>query len=87
MFFKQGDSVLICDFPRGSSSSWLPGTVMEPSLGQSYKIKLSNGQMVKRHINHIHACESSEDVVFDEELEDVTQTSIKIICNSKNLMG
>ena len=74
--FKQGDSVLILDFCRGSSSSWSPGTVMETSHGQSYEIKLSSGQIVKRHVDHIHACESSEDVVFDEELEDVAPIPI-----------
>ena len=51
--FKQGDSVLIRDFHRGSSSSWSPGTVMKTSHGRSYKIKLSNGQIVKRHIDHV----------------------------------
>ena len=74
--FKQDDSVLIRDFCRGSSSSWSPGTVMEPSHGQSYNIKLSNGQIVKRHIDHICACESSEGIVFDEELEDVAPIPI-----------
>ena len=74
--FKQGDSVIIRDFCKGSSSSWSPGTVMETSHGQSYKIKLSNGQIVKRHIDHICAFESSEDVVFDEELEDVAPIPI-----------
>ena len=49
---------------------------METSHGQSYEIKLSSGQIVKRHIDHIHACESSEDVVFDEELEDVAPIPI-----------
>ena len=71
--YKRGDFVFIHDFRRGSSSSWSPDTIVQPSGGQSYQVQLSDGQIVRRHADHIRTRESDcEDVGLSEELEDVS---------------
>ena len=71
--YEQGDLVFIQDFRRQASSPWSPGTIVQSCSGQSYKVKLSDGQVVQRHADHI--CERTtgcDDVEQSEELEDVS---------------
>ena len=64
--------MIIQDFYRQAISPCSPGTFVQSCSGQSYKVKLSNGQMVQRHADHIRKCTTScDDVEQSEELEDV----------------
>ena len=45
--------LFIRDFHRQASSPWSPGTIVLSCSGQSYKVKLSDGQVVQRHADHI----------------------------------
>ena len=49
--FKIGDPVFIRNFTRGPP--WLPGTVLKIQGSRSLKIKLTDGRICRRHINHI----------------------------------
>ena len=44
---EQGDLVFVRDFRRQASSPWSPGTIVQSSSGQSYKVKLSIGFRMK----------------------------------------
>ena len=69
--YEQGDLVFIRDFRRQASSPWSPGTIVQSCSGQSYKVKLSDGQVVQRHADHTRECTTScDDVEQSEELED-----------------
>ena len=46
--YKQGELVFVQDFCRQTISPWSPGTIVQSCSGQSYKVKLSNDQMVQR---------------------------------------
>ena len=50
-----GDSVNVRNF-AATGDNWLPGSIVE-SLGPlSFRVKLSDGRLVKRHIDHILFC-------------------------------
>lgn len=69
--YKQGDEVFIQDFHRQASSPWSPGTIVQSCSGQSIKVRLSGGQTVQRHADHICECTTScDDVGQCEELEE-----------------
>ena len=69
------------DFRRPASSPWSPGTIVQSCSGQSYKVKLSNGQMVQRHADHIRKRTTScDDVEQSEELEDVLPIPVITTC-------
>ena len=71
--YEQGDLVFIRDFCRQASSPRSPGTIVQSCSRQSYKVKLSDGQVVQRHADHIHERTTScDDVEQSEELEDVS---------------
>ena len=63
-----GETVFVQDLP-----SWTPGVVKEKRGPQSYLIELSNGCMVRRHIDHLRHCEfmseDSEAVVEHDDLD------------------
>ena len=64
--------MFVQDFCRQASSPWSPGTIVESCSRQSYKVKLSNGQMVQRNADHIRKCTTTyDDVEQSGELEDV----------------
>ena len=68
--YEQGDLVFIRDFRRQASSPWSPGTIVQSNGGQSYKVKLSDGQVVQRHADHIRERTTScDDVEQNEELD------------------
>ena len=49
--FTIGDTVFIRDFPAGKN--WLPGTVTQTKGPLSFLIKLVDGRVIRRHIDHI----------------------------------
>ena len=51
--FQQDDLVLVRNFSRRCNSNWLPGTITKLSGMQSYRVKLADGQVVRRHADHI----------------------------------
>ena len=46
-----GDTVFVRDFPAGKN--WLPGTVTQSKGPLSFLIKLVDGRVIRRHIDHI----------------------------------
>ena len=48
---KIGSSVFVRNFPNGTS--WLKGTLTEKSGPLSFIVKLDDGRILHRHINHI----------------------------------
>ena len=68
----QGDLVFILEFHRAATKpTWLPDTVAQQDGGPNYKIKLSDNHIVRRHADHICACESDcEDGSPHEEVND-----------------
>ena len=53
-----------------SGKKWLTSSVTEVRGPLSYHVTLSDGQVVRRHINHIHIRTSSAtDVVNDSDIE------------------
>ena len=49
--FTIGDTVFVRDFPTGNK--WLPGTVTQSKGPLSFLIKLADGRVFRRHIDHI----------------------------------
>ena len=55
---------------KQASSPWSPGTIVQLCGRQSYKVKLSDGQVIQRHADH--TCKrltSCDDVEQNEELD------------------
>lgn len=46
-----GDNVFVRNFQTGDV--WLPGTIIKASGPLSFQIKLEDGRMVRRHIDHL----------------------------------
>ena len=65
--FVLNDNVFVRNF--GSGSVWLPGTIVGVQGLLSFQIKLEDGRIVRRHIDHVRArvCDST---VLDQELSD-----------------
>ena len=65
--------MLIHNFHRGATKpTWLPGTIVQLDGGQNYKVQLPDNQIVRRHADHIHVCDSAcEDAALSEEIDDV----------------
>ena len=51
--FRVGELVFIKDFPSGKQ--WLPGSVSEVKGPLSYCVTLSDGRVVRRHVDHIRS--------------------------------
>ena len=51
--FQQDDLVMVHGFNRGLRGSWLPGTVIGTMGEHSYKVKLTDGKILRRHADHI----------------------------------
>ena len=69
--FHEGDTVYARDFRQGRK--WLTGTVVKYSGPVSYKIKTENGQIIRRHQDHLRKrAESSimlsDDLTVEEQL-------------------
>ena len=58
--FEPGEQVYVCNFRPGQC--WLPGSVIKSSGPVSFKVKLSNGQIVRRHQDHIRKRSQTESV-------------------------
>ena len=52
--FQQDDLVMVYGFNKGLRNSWLPGIVASTNGEQSYKIKLADGKILRRHADHIY---------------------------------
>ena len=55
--FEVGDAVFVKDFPNGKN--WIPGTVQDRKGPLSYHVKLDDGRIVRRHVDHVR-CRTSE---------------------------
>ena len=51
--FQVGEEVYVRQFPHNQKEAWLAAVVCEVTGPLSYKVKLSNGQIQRRHIDHI----------------------------------
>ena len=54
--FKEGDNVFIRNFVQNSKTKWISGKVLANTGPVSNKIELTNGTLVRRHIDHIRRC-------------------------------
>ena len=75
--FQTGDSVSVCSFP---GDTWVQGTIEKPSGPLSYYVKLQDGRLIRRHIDHILARAATPPEVSQPsedwtELPDVAQES------------
>ena len=75
--FQVGDSVYVRDFP---SKSWMTGSVSEVKGPLSYNVTLSDGRVVRRHVEHIRSrssldTDSSTGNNSDVEIPTVAPTS------------
>ena len=66
--FTVGDRVYMRDFSRKQSSKWLSGTITQLLGPRSFKVELSNGKLVQRHVDHIRVCHPTQDA--PEQTED-----------------
>ena len=64
--FDIGDSVFIRNFTKGPT--WLPGTVLQKQGPRTFTIKLMDGRIWRRHVNHIRY--RSVDITAATESED-----------------
>ena len=68
-----GDTVFIRDFPLGKT--WIPGMVSAVKGSLSYRIDLSDGRVVCRHVNHDRTRTSTMDTSQHNDLEIPTLAS------------
>ena len=70
--FHEQDAVLIRNFATGLP--WLSGTITESTGSRSFKIKLADGRIQRRHVDHIQSreptVESTASAPDDFELSD-----------------
>lgn len=52
--FKKDDSVFVESFSR-NKPRWIPGIVVQVSGSLSYQVKLEDGTVVKRHVDHVRS--------------------------------
>jgi hypothetical protein len=64
--FEINDKVFVKNFRRGDP--WLQGNILEITGPLSYKVKLSNDCIVRRHVDHIRR----------RETEDISETELEI---------
>ena len=65
--FQHNDLVMVRGFNKGPKGNWLPGTVVSTSGEHSYKIKLSDGKIFRRHADHI--CNRQGDCSPDQDYD------------------
>ena len=68
-----GDKVNIHNFPAGNG--WLPGIIEEETGPLSFRIKLQDGQVVRRHIDHIIYRSTSQIAQMSDDWLDLPQIS------------
>ena len=72
--FQVGDAVFVRDFPSGKQ--WLTGSVIEVRGPLSYHVTLSDGRIIRRHIDHIRIRTSSvTDAATESDIEILTASS------------
>ena len=72
--FQVGDAVLVRDFPSGKQR--LTGSVTKVRGPLSYHVTLSDGRIIRRHIDHIRIRTSSvTDAATDSDIEIPTVSS------------
>ena len=81
--FTENDQVYVQDFTT-RKPKWIPGTVVQVTGPLSYRIKLQDGTIVRRHVDHVRKRENSivdqdsDTMVFGPELgtDETTQPPI-----------
>ena len=68
--FVEGDLVYAENFSATSDIKWFPGKVTKITKPLSYVIELSDGNTVRRHVDHIKARENDQDDVQNPERDD-----------------
>ena len=68
--FVEGGLVYAENFSATSDIKWLPGKVTKITGPLSYVIELSDGNTVRRHVDHIKARENNQDDVQNPERDD-----------------
>ena len=74
--FSPGDSVYVKNFGQDASSlRWLPGVICQSFGPASYMIKLSEGQVIRRHVNHTRERTDQPSLHNDQSYRNVTPVS------------
>ena len=68
--FTEEDLVYAENFSYNSGPKWLPSKVDKVTGSLSYVIELTNGNKVRRHVDHVKARENNDDVVQSPEIND-----------------
>ena len=55
------------DLCTPETSLWIPGIIDKCCGPVSYLVKLTNGQCVRRHVDHVKARQSTSDIVDSED--------------------
>ena len=55
--FKQVETVSVRNF---TEDNWMPGVIEKASGALSYQVKLKDGRIIRRHVDHILACQETE---------------------------
>ena len=74
--FDVGENVLTLDFSTHRSNKWEPGQVVKKLGSTNYQIRLTNGDVVHRHIDQIVRCTTSDVTDVDPPLEEYSQAEV-----------
>ena len=75
--FKEGDVVFVIDFTAGKN--WLSGSVTEVHGPLPYHVTLSDGRVVRRHVEHI-CVRTSQTSVNDTPVEsDIVIPTVQLV--------
>ena len=80
--FQQDDLVMVHSFNKGPKDNWLPATVVSTSGGKSYKIKLTDGRIMRRHTDHIGPRQSDCIPDPEDDSDDIPMTVMTFLSQS-----
>ena len=66
--FTIGDTVFVRDFPSGKN--WLPDTLAQSKGPLSFLIKLDDGRVIRRHIDHIRERSATVSLSYPTSCDD-----------------
>ncbi|KAK3103469.1 hypothetical protein FSP39_019475 [Pinctada imbricata] len=72
------DTIVSDNGPSFTSDKWLPGYITEKSGPLSYRIRLSDDNIIRRHVDHLRPRQTADPVITpDFEIETSTPSEIK----------
>ena len=69
--FNEGDNVFVRNFVPNAKIKWIQGRIVSVTGPLSYKIELTDGTVVRRHVDHIRQCydqfKQAEEEIYEPE--------------------